>query len=272
VKESKLFGALLPSSPGFLPIVRAMREKYQLPEISPDEKLLAGASPTRQRALLHARRHRRRIVVFAGLALLSILLILFRERWLLLIGDYLVIEDTLQPADVIQVIAGQDYRTDYAIQLYKQGEAQTLFYTGGWCTIHLYYHGEHARERSLAAGVPLVAIATDDSAVMSTYMEAERLKEWIDHSPRPIRSVIIVSAPFHMRRARWVYRRVLGDQIRVQMAPVPFDRTPFQRAWWKDPESREYVREEYEKYVYYILRYQLSTGRFQEWLASFDTE
>jgi len=222
--------------------------------------------------LLSAYLSERRIKIIVGLGFLSVLLILFHEQWLLPIGNYLVIEDTLQPADVIQVIAGEDYRTDYAIQLFKEGDAETLFYTGGWCNLHLYYHGEHAKEISLAAGVPLESIAIDDSPVTSTYMEAERLKEWISHSARPIRSVIVVSDPFHMRRVNWTYRWVLGDQIRVQMAPVPFDRTPYQRAWWKDPESRKYVQDEYRKYIYYMVRYQFSGGKFQEWLASFDTE
>ena len=189
-----------------------------------------------------------------------------------MIGNFLVIDDTLQPADVIHVIAGDDYRTEYAIQLYKEGYAQTLFYTGGWCTQHDYYHGEHATEISLAAGIPAASIAIDDSTVTSTYMEAERLKDWIDHSPRPIRSVIVVSDPFHMRRASWTYRWVLGDKIRVQMAPVPFEETPFKRAWWKDPESRGYVRDEYEKLAYYVLRYKLSWGKLHEWLVSLDSE
>jgi len=38
-----------------------------------------------------------------------------------MIGDFLVVEDDLRPADVIHIIAGDDYRTDYAIQLYQQG-------------------------------------------------------------------------------------------------------------------------------------------------------
>jgi hypothetical protein len=37
MRESKLLGTLLPSHPDFLPIVQAIREKYYLPEISPDD-------------------------------------------------------------------------------------------------------------------------------------------------------------------------------------------------------------------------------------------
>jgi uncharacterized SAM-binding protein YcdF (DUF218 family) len=209
------------------------------------------------------------LLAFAALCLL---LFIFRERWLLGIGDFLIVEDRLQPADVIHVIAGEDYRTDYAIQLYKHGYAKKLFFTGGWCTYHQYNHGAHGQEKSLAAGLLLEAIAFDDAAVISTYMEAERLRDWISKSPYPVRSIIVVSDPFHMRRARWTYERVLEDNIEVQMAPVPFDLTSYERSWWKSREGRSYVWTEYQKYVYYILRYQLSRGSLQEWLSSFDTE
>ena len=37
MKETKFLGALLPSSPDFLPIIEGIRRKYNLPEISPDD-------------------------------------------------------------------------------------------------------------------------------------------------------------------------------------------------------------------------------------------
>ena len=56
------------------------------------------------------------------------------------------------------------------------------------------------------------------------------------------------------------------------MAPVPFEQTPYQQQWWKDERSKRYVKEEYQKFVYYIARYQLSWGPLKEWLASLDKE
>ena len=210
--------------------------------------------------------------IIVSLVVVIIALMLFRAQWLLWVGDFLIVQDTLRPADVIHVIAGEDYRTDYAIQLYKQGFSEHLFFTGGWCEFHQYHHGEHAEKISLGEGVPFDDIVFDDSKVTSTYMEAERLKIWIESSPYPIRSVIVVSDPFHMRRARWIYRKVFGNQIQLQMAPVPFDLTPYQRNWWKEQASRKYVQEEYTKFIYYLLRYQYSSGKFKDWLASFETE
>lgn len=224
------------------------------------------------RKLIFHLSHSKKKILIGLIGLGGIFLFIFRERWLLYLGDFLVLQDNLHSADVIHVIAGEDNRTDYALQLYKQGYGKMLFFTGGWCQIHHYYHGEHAEARSLAQGIAMNAIAFDDSSVTSTYMEAEKLKEWMAHSPTPIHSVIVVSDPFHMRRARWTYKKVLGHNIEVQMAPVPFELTSYRRHWWTDQASRKYVQDEYKKLAYYILRYQISTGKFRDWLASKDRE
>ena len=210
-------------------------------------------------------------IILISLVALAIILFLSRERWLKWIGDFLIVQDTLKPADVIHVIAGEDYRTDYAFQLYQQGYGKMVFFTGGKCDFHLSGHGARAREKALVQGVPLAAIASDESEVMSTYMEAELLKEWMEKNTSPVQSIIVVSDPFHMRRARWAYQKVFGDQIQIQMAPVPFELTPYQSTWWKDVESQKYVQEEYFKFIFYLFRYQYSWGFFKDWLVSFDS-
>lgn len=197
---------------------------------------------------------------------------LAREPILLAIGDFLVIQDQVQPADVIHVIAGRDHRTDYAIQLYKQGYGKQMFFTGGWCDEHGYYHGEWGRQRAVEQGVLLESIAIDDTGVTSTYAEVERLKVFVDQSPVPIDSIIVVSDPFHMRRARWAYHQVLGNAIRIEMAPVPFELSPYQRRWWTHWESKKMVIDEYKKIAYYYARYKFSWGPVKDWLASLDTQ
>ena len=210
------------------------------------------------------------IIFTVVLLLLSVVAFFARETVFQAIGDFLVIQDDLQPADVIHVIAGPDYRTDYAIQLFHEGYGKQIFFTGGWCDTH-GFHGEHGMQLSLEKGVPLDSIAFDDSEVTSTYSEAERLEEFIAENTDPIKSVIIVSDPHHMWRARWTYRRVLGNEIEVQMAPTPFDSSPYQRQWWTDWNSWRMVKDEYQKILYYYARYKFSWGPLREWLASYDT-
>jgi uncharacterized SAM-binding protein YcdF (DUF218 family) len=216
----------------------------------------------------HKTINRRRILSISILiiALLIVTAWLFRLQIQSMLGNYLVVEDELYPSDAIHVIAGDDYRTDYAIQLYKQGYAKYIFFTGGWCKYHNWFHGLHGQQRAINQGVPADAIVYDDTPVTSTYDETVLLKTWINHYPTPIHSVIVVSDPFHMRRARWTTRYLLGNGIDVLMAPVPFEQTPYKQQWWTDELSTSYVREEYIKSVYYFLRYQLSL----EWLAALD--
>jgi hypothetical protein len=56
MKESHFIGTLMPSHPDFQPIIQEIREKYSLPEISPDddpitEIYLDGVSARYQRAV-----------------------------------------------------------------------------------------------------------------------------------------------------------------------------------------------------------------------------
>ena len=54
----------------------------------------------------------------------------------------------------------------------------------------------------------MAQIAFDTGKIISTYDEAFRLKEYIKNSKTPIRSVIVVSDPFHMCRLRFEARRM----------------------------------------------------------------
>lgn len=207
-----------------------------------------------------------------ALVLLSAILFLTKERILLSVGDFLLVQEKLQIGDIIHVIAGPDHRTDYGIHLYQLGYGRQIFFTGGWCTLYNEYHGQRGKKLALEQGIPLEAIAIDDSQVTSTYLEVVRLKEFIVENKVPIQSVIVISDPHHMRRSRWIYRKVLGSRINVQMAPVPFKLSPYERQWWKDGGSRKMIKDEYLKIVYYFGRYQLSWRPVREWLASFDRD
>lgn len=217
---------------------------------------------------------RRKSVILTVITVAAVLpctaLFILHRPILLAIGDFLVVEDELHPADVIHILAGGDRRVDYAVQLYNQGYGKQIFITGGWCPEINENHAEHGKKRALEQGVPSIDIAIDGSSVSSTYSEAIRLKEFASQGQEPIRSVIVVSDPHHMRRVNWSFRQVLGDQISVQMAPVPFDVSDNERIWWTDGKSRRMVLQEYLKIVYYYARYELSRGPVQEWLATLE--
>jgi uncharacterized SAM-binding protein YcdF (DUF218 family) len=204
------------------------------------------------------------MVITVAVVLLCAILFIAHRPILLAIGDFLVVEDELQPADLIHVLSSGDQRTDHAVQLYKQGYGKQIFFTGGWCPDIDGIHAEIGRDRALAQGVPPDDIVIDGSSVSSTHSEAVRLQEFIANSQVPIRSVILVSDPSHMRRVDRTFREALDEQVSLQLAPVPFDSSPYRRQWWTDGGSRRMVMQEYLKIAYYFVRYDLSWGPVQE--------
>ncbi|MDO9120452.1 MAG: YdcF family protein [Anaerolineaceae bacterium] len=186
------------------------------------------------------------------------------------IGDYLIIQDKPKKVDMIVTSSGAEYRTDYAIELYKQGLASKLFFTGGYSEKNQRIEAEWSRRLALDAGAPDDAVIIDTSEVISTYQEALRLRSYLDAHNETITTIMIVTDPYHTRRAKWAYKTVFGDQIKVRMVPVPFESTNLSITWWKDAESRKMVWNEYVKLVFYVIRYELSAGELKTWLTRFD--
>lgn len=186
------------------------------------------------------------------------------------IGRFLVIEDSIRHAEIIHVISGPEYRTRYGIQLMQKGLADEIFFTGGWCETLNGYIGEHSRKLAVYEGVPPDMIAINDSRISTTFEEVELLQEYIEKKGEKIKSVIVVTDPFHSRRARWVYQQVFGDSIDVIMAPVPFDQAGIPDRWWLDGAMAVMVFKEYVKSAYYYVRYKAVSGQMQELIAYFD--
>lgn len=195
------------------------------------------------------------LAVLVACVLLTGLLYSFRRTLVQVAGDILVVQDDLQPADVMAVASGPDHRVRYAVQLFKEGYADRLFFTGGRCLVEGDFEENRCAALAEREGIPKQAISVDSTEVTSTYDEAVRLKAFIEQSREPVRSVILVSDPHHMRRMRWTYRRVLGNGVRLQTAPVPFELTPYRRDWWREAASRDFVLSEYLKTVYYLFMY-----------------
>jgi uncharacterized SAM-binding protein YcdF (DUF218 family) len=201
----------------------------------------------------HTALRRQRLAAPGGVALLLVTFILTYKPILFAIGDFLVVkEDNLQPADMIHVLDGDFNRLDYAVELYHQGYAPRLFLTG--CDYVAY------KERAIVNGVRPEDIFPDSSRAATTYQEALELKGFLEANPS-IQSVIIVSTPYHMRRAQWAFNRVLGDRASLQFAPVPFGMGGYEREWWTHTWSRTFVVDEYFKILAYYVRYQLTAKR-----------
>lgn len=204
--------------------------------------------------------------LFIALALLSLAVVVIG---LTSAGSFLILDDDLQRADLCHVLGGNEKRVIYSAELYQQGLCAKLVFIGG----------REGEERSYASrqkafmidrGVPAADIIIDETDVFSTFEEITRLEAVLRTTSPPASTVTYVTDAFHTRRVHMVSRWILEDSVRVQMAPVPFDESYFERSWLQDRRSRKMVYREYGKLIYYWLRYRVPIQPLNDWLARFD--
>jgi uncharacterized SAM-binding protein YcdF (DUF218 family) len=202
-------------------------------------------------------------------ALAALLISLLIIAIFLFAGSFLVVDDNLEHAELCHVLGGNQSRVLFGASLYEQGLCDRLVFIGGKEGGSQSYA---SRQEALAIdhGVPEADIMIDETDVFSTFAEIGRLAEVIKKSRPPAATVTYVTDPFHTRRVRMVSRWILDDSIRVQMAPVPFDKSLSRRNWWENKRSRRMVCTEYVKMVFYWFRYRLPFRPLNNWLARFD--
>jgi len=202
----------------------------------------------------------RRFTIKRLIATIFILLVLtvlvFHRFFLIKFAEFLIVEDPLRSADLIEVLGDKIERIKYGIELYQKGYAPKIAFTGGkedLLLIDLSWP-EIAKEYALTQGIPSEAILIADAN--STYEEALQIKKIMaDHK---LNSVIIVSSPYHMRRARLIFKSVLQGEANLIFAPVPLEQSEFKlHSWWTDEESLVNVMQEYVKLPLYYFKYVL---------------
>lgn len=177
------------------------------------------------------------LALFVGVSLLAI----FGSAF------YLSPQDQLTKADAIVVISGGQTRTraERGIELYKQGWAPTLVFSGaaldsGPSNAH------EMRLQALRAGVPDEAILSDEDA-RTTYENAVNTKHMLEASDA--RSIILVTSPYHQRRANMTFRYLYGDEFKI-INQSSFDNRWSKAAWWATPFGVYITASELAKVLY----------------------
>ena len=198
-----------------------------------------------------------RRTVPAALAVLVVLTILFHQTWLTAIGDGLVARDEVGPADVIVVLAGNSpFRAGHAETLYARGLAPHVIISNEPLSSHgIQTTWLALRERGLVQlAIPHDAIFPIPEISDGTYEEALHSRDiMLAHGWR---SAILVTDPFHMRRALLTFRHVFEPAGLVVIAS-PADGSKYGvNNWWTDRNAAMRVAQEYLKLGYYF-----ATGR-----------
>jgi uncharacterized SAM-binding protein YcdF (DUF218 family) len=178
------------------------------------------------------------------------------------LGAFLAREDALQKADAIVVLAGSIMeRPMEAADLYHDGYSRTIVLTrqqrdGG--ELALVGRGvafledvERVQQALLELGIPREVIVIPPRIHNSTAAEAITIREL--SASHDWRRVIVVSSKYHLRRARFAFRRELaGAGVEVSMRGTRYDPSDPER-WWRHRADIRDVGPEALKLVAYAL-------------------
>lgn len=149
---------------------------------------------------------------------------------LLGIGYYLAPQSTLTHADAIVAISGgsTDARTDEAVRLFKANYANTLIFSGAAADASGPSNAKAMAEQAEAEGISKDHILLDETSANTNenaIAVAAIVKRLGAHS------IILVTSPYHQRRASIEFSRALGSSVRI-INRSAFDQSWSRSRWW----------------------------------------
>ena len=191
----------------------------------------------------------RRKIIFVAAACLTLVALLTLS--FIYAASLLVVEVPPQRADVGLVLAGHFGRAMYAADLYHKGfiprilifcpEREKPLALLDALGVPYPRQEEISRAVLLKRGVPDDRIEVIGDGVVSTIAEARIVSRLLDTRPE-IRSLLLITNRFHVRRAEAVFRHILRPHSHVEIVAVgtPYDGFVEDR-WWKDRDSTRQV-------------------------------
>ncbi len=167
------------------------------------------------------------------------------------VGFYLSPQSPLTKADVIVAISGGETnaRTAAAVDLYQAGYAPHLIFSGAAADPSGPSNARAMADAAIAAGVPPSAIELDETST-DTAQNAANVSAIIRRDN--YHSLILVTSPYHQRRAYIVFRRALGPGYNI-INHSSYDQGWRRSDWWATPASRALTVSELQKVAYELI-------------------
>lgn len=153
-----------------------------------------------------------------------------------------------QPSDAIIVISGDEQlaRFQEGVHLYQSGYGRYLVFSGA-ARDNGTSNADVMHDLAIEAGVPETAIL-EDPLGEDTWGNAVYTRGLLEQ--RGARSAILVTSPYHARRAKLTFDAVYkGSGIGLVVHSAP-DGEWRKRSWWHDAETRRLTFSELQKLAY----------------------
>ena len=149
-----------------------------------------------------------------------------------LLTNFLSPRDELMHVDAIVAISGGNTtdRAQQAADLYEEGWGDEIVFSGAALDPVSPSNAEVMREFAKQAGIPEEVINIEEEA-QNTAQNAAKSEEIINE--QQFESIILVTSPYHQRRAYLEFRDKLGPDVEIINYPVEDDNWP--TTWWFKP-------------------------------------
>jgi uncharacterized SAM-binding protein YcdF (DUF218 family) len=167
------------------------------------------------------------------------------------IGYYLSPQDQLVKTDAIVAVSGgdTDARTQEAVQLYHDGWAPRIIFSGAALDPNGPSNARAMATAAERAGVPADAVLLDETSA-NTRGNAANVAELVRDFE--LKSIILVTSPYHQRRASITFHRELGANFPI-INHSSVDHAWRRSHWWATPASQNLTISELEKVAYELI-------------------
>lgn len=169
----------------------------------------------------------------------------------MVIAVYLSPQDSLENVDAIVVVSGgdTDARISEGVKLYLQKWAPKIIFSGAAAEGDVS-NALAMKRIAISKGVPEEDILIEEQS-KTTIENAELTAKIINENG--FKSIILVTSPYHQRRAYTEFRSVLGKDF-VILNHSAIDESWSKRSWWDNANARLLTLGEIMKNFYEILR------------------
>lgn len=166
------------------------------------------------------------------------------------VGLWLVVQDTLEPAQAIVVLSGRvPIRARQAAEIYRQGFAAQVWVTRPPSPAEelkqmgIFFVGEdfYSEKVLLHMGVPSDAIRVLEKPALNTEQEVLQIAEEVRREGG--RRVIVVTSKPHTRRVKAIWKAKVGESPRLLVRYAADDDYDGARWWRHTTDALDVVRE-----------------------------
>lgn len=156
---------------------------------------------------------------------------------------------TANPVADVAVALGDGARFEAAVKLLRQGNVQAIYID----SIPKQKLDELIAKHALSP----TQVIWGGCLVPTTFSQAQAFQRASQQVGLHPEKIVLVSDRYHLRRSQWVFRHILGPDVKIETHATSANKFMSKPQWWKYKAARNWVSSETQKLLFYWFYYGL---------------